>query len=81
MRSIRKLSGSDEIQFDDIEIDNKLRFKDEASFTIPVQMPGAAGDFTLKLGFFGNKGTVTGEPIELTFSVKNFTGNPEGSAI
>ena len=69
LRSIRKIGGSDDIVFEDIEIDQKLKYEDEAKFSIPVQMPFKAGDYVLKLGFFGNKGTHTGQPVVLKYDV------------
>ena len=75
LRWVKKVSGS--CDFDTLEIDQKLKYQDEATFSVPVTMPAAPGQHSVQLTFVGNKGTPTGEPVELNFVV----ADPEASSI
>lgn len=75
LRSIQKLDGN--MEFEQIALDEKLKFEDKTTFSIPVTMPASVGEYSLALGFFGNKGTVTGQKVDLKFTVVD----PEASAI
>lgn len=77
LRSIQKTGGSDTIAFEALDIDAKLKYSDTEKFSVPVELPTAPGSYDLTLRFFGNKGTVTGEPINLKIEVTD----PEGSSI
>ena len=69
LRSIAKVGGSEEIHFEPVSVDHKLRHEDEAKITIPVQMPAKPGDYEASFVFYGNKGTETGEQITFSFKV------------
>ena len=77
LRSIQKTGGSDAIAFEALDIDAKLKYEDTEKFSVPVELPTAPGSYDLTLRFFGNKGTVTGEPINLKIEV----ADPQGSSI
>jgi hypothetical protein len=68
--SVQKTGGSDEFNFEPLQVGEKLKFEETSQLNIPVQMPDLPGEYSLKLGFFNHKG-MTGEDMTFKFTVSD----------
>ena len=66
--SIKKIEPSD-IEFESIEVGQKLAQGEQSKLSIPIKMPSQPGKYQIKLGFFSKKGQ-TGEVLNLEFDVE-----------
>lgn len=55
VESIKKIEPS-EIEFESIEVGQKLNCGEQSKLSIPIKMPSQPGHYTIKLGFFNRKG-------------------------
>lgn len=68
VESIKKIEPS-EIEFESIEVGQKLNYGEQSKLSIPIKMPSEPGHYQIKLGFFSRKG-LTGEVLNLEFDVE-----------
>lgn len=73
VESIKKLEPS-AIDFEGLEVGQKLKHAETAKLSIPITMPSQPGHYAIKLGFFGKKGQ-TGEVLNLEFDVADVSGS------
>lgn len=73
IESIKKMEPS-AINFEGVEVGEKLKYKETSKLSIPITMPSQPGHYAIKLGFFGKKGQ-TGEVLHLEFDVADEAGS------